>query len=158
VCTQLHFNICKETGVQLDKNHWYEHVPKSVETGPGDNVTILWNQKFQTDKTIPNNKPDIIIRDNEKRTCMLIDVVISGDRNVIKIEAEKFLKYKNLTIEIQRMWNVKTRVIPVIIGVTGTISMSFRKYVSNIPGNHEVKELHKTAILGTAHILWKLLT
>ena len=29
---QLHFNICQETGVQLDKKHWYEHVPKSVET------------------------------------------------------------------------------------------------------------------------------
>jgi len=77
---------------------------------------------------------------------------------VIKKEAEKILKYKDLTIEIQRMWNVNTKVIPVIIDATGTISKTFRKYVSNIPGNHEVKELRKTAILGTAHILRKLLT
>jgi len=62
----------------LDKKHWYEHVPESVETGQGGNVTILWNQQVQSDRTIPNNKPDIIIRDNEKRTCMLIDVAISG--------------------------------------------------------------------------------
>ena len=55
------------------------------------------------------------------------------------------------------MWNVKTKVIPVIIGATGTISKSFRKYVSNIPGNHEVEELQKAAILGTAHILRKVL-
>jgi len=41
------------------------------------------------------------------------------------------------------MWNVKTKVIPVIIGATGTISKSFRKHVSNIPGKHEVKELQK---------------
>jgi len=41
VCVQLHFNICKETGIQLDKKHWYEHVPKSVETGQGGKVTIL---------------------------------------------------------------------------------------------------------------------
>jgi len=53
---------------------------------------------------------------------MLRDVAISGDRNVIKKEAEKILKYKDLTIEIQCMWNVKTEVIPVIIGATGTIS------------------------------------
>ena len=66
---------------------------------------------------------------------MLIDVEISGDRNVIKKEAEKILKYKDLTIGIQCMWKVKTSVIPVIIGVTGTISKSFRKYISNIPGN-----------------------
>jgi len=72
-------------------------------------------------------------------------------------EAEKTLKYKDITIEIQRMWNVKTKVIPVITGATGTISKSFRKYVSYIPGKHEVKELQKTAILGTAHILRKVL-
>jgi hypothetical protein len=100
----------------------------------------------------------IIIRDTEKRTCMLIYVAISGERNVIKKEAEKFLKYKDLTMEIQCTWNVKTKVIPVIIGATGTISKSFRKYVSNIPGNHKVKELQKTAILGTAHIFRKVLT
>jgi hypothetical protein len=93
----------------LDKKHWYEHVPKSVETGQGGNETILWNQQVQTDRTVPNNKPDIISRDNEKRTCMLIDVANSGDRNVIKNEAEKIQKYKDLTIEIQRMWNVKQR-------------------------------------------------
>jgi len=56
------------------------------------------------------------------------------------------------------MWNVKTKVIPVIMGATGTISKAFRKYVSNIPGNHEVKEVQKIAILGTAHILRKVLT
>jgi len=55
------------------------------------------------------------------------------------------------------MWNVKTKQIPVITGATGTISKSFRKYVSNIPGKHEVKELQKTAILVTAHILRKVL-
>jgi hypothetical protein len=153
VCAQLHFNICKEIGVQLDKKHWYEHVPKSVETGQGGKVSILWNQQVQTYRTIPNNKPDIIIRDNEKRTCMLIEVAISGDKNMIKKEAEKILKYKDFTREIQPMWNVKPKVISVITGATGTISKSFRKYVSNIPGHHEVKELQKTAILGTAHIL-----
>ena len=48
--------------------------------------------------------------------------------------------------------------IPVIIGAAGTISKSFRKYVCYIPGNREVKELQKTAIMGTAHILRKVLT
>jgi hypothetical protein len=76
---------------------------------------------------------------------------------VIQKEAEKIFKYKDLTIEIQHMWDVKTMVIPVIIGVTGSISKSFRKYVSTIPGNHNVRELQKIAILGTAHILQKVL-
>jgi hypothetical protein len=55
------------------------------------------------------------------------------------------------------MWNVKTKVMPVITGATGTIPKSFRKYLSSIPGKHEVEELQKTAILGTAHILQKVL-
>jgi hypothetical protein len=72
-------------------------------------------------RTIPNNKPDIIIHDNEKGTCILKDVVIPGDRNVCKKWAEKILKYKVPIREIQRLWNVKAKVIPVIIRTTGTI-------------------------------------
>ena len=41
-----------------------------------------------------------------------------------------------IIIEIQSAWNVKTKMIPVITGATGTISKSFRKYASNIPGKH----------------------
>ena len=121
----------------VGQKHWYEHVPKSVETSQGGKVTVLWNRQVQTDRTIPNNKPDILIRINEKETCMLIEDAISGDGNVIKKEAERILKYKDLTIEIQRVWNVKAKVMPVIIVATGTISKSFRKYVSNIPGKSE---------------------
>jgi len=49
-------------------------------------VTILWNQQVHTNRSIPNNKPDIIIRDSKQGTCMLIDVAIPGDRNVMKKE------------------------------------------------------------------------
>jgi hypothetical protein len=92
-----------------------------------------------------------------KKARLLIDVAIPGDRNVIKKEAKKILKYKDLIIEIQHRWHVKTKVTPVIIGATGTISKSFRKYLSSIPGKHNIKELPKTAILGKAHILRKVL-
>ena len=51
----------------------------------------------QTDTTIRNNKSDIIIRDNKNGTCMLIDVVISRHRNVIKPKAEKILQHEDLT-------------------------------------------------------------
>jgi hypothetical protein len=121
-------------------------------------IIIIKNQQVQTSRTIPNNKADIIICDNEKGTCTLIDVSISGERNVIKKEADKIIKYKDLTTEIQRMWNVKTKVIPIIIEATGDISKPFRKYVSNIPGKLKVNELQKTAILCTAHIIRKVLT
>ena len=89
MCAQQHFNICKRIGIKLDKEHWHEHVPKSVETSVKGQVTILWNQQGHTDKTIPNKTTDIIIRENEKGRYTLMDAGISGDRNVIKSEAEK---------------------------------------------------------------------
>jgi hypothetical protein len=82
---------------------------------------------------------------------MLIDVAIPGDRNVINKEAGKILKYEELVIEIQRMYNVKATVIPVIIGVTGTISESLRRFLSNIPGKHEFEELKNSNIGHCTH-------
>ena len=93
----------------------------------------------------------------KKGIGMLIEVAISGHRNVVKKEAEKILKYKDITTEIEHMWNVKVKVIPIIIRTIGTISKSLRQHLSKIPGKHEVKELQKTAILGTANILRKVL-
>jgi hypothetical protein len=78
------------TIIQLHSEHLHDHVQKSVETSREGKVTILLNKQMQTDRTIPNNKPDVTIRDNGKGRCMLIDVAIPGDRNVIKKEAESF--------------------------------------------------------------------
>ena len=74
---------------------------------------------------------------------MFIDVAIPGDRNVIKKEAKKIWKHKDLIIEIQYMWNVKEKVILLITGVAGTISKSLRQYLNNRTGKHEIMELQK---------------
>jgi hypothetical protein len=61
------------------------------------------------------------------KICLLIDVAIPSDRNAIQKESEKKLKYKNLSIEIQQMWNMKCFVIPVIIGTTGIVTRGLKK-------------------------------
>jgi hypothetical protein len=63
-------------------------------------------------------RPDIIIKNKKDKTCLLIDVTIPLDKNVIKKKAEKKLKHKNVSIEIQRMWNMRCFVVPIIIGAT----------------------------------------
>jgi len=88
---------------------------------------------------------------------MLVDVANFRDKNVIKKEAEKILKHEDLIIEIQRMWNVKAKVIPLITGATGTIPKALRQYLSNIPGKREIKWLQKTVILCASHRLWIVL-
>jgi hypothetical protein len=70
---------------------------------------------MKTNRTTPNNKADIIIRGNEKGTCLLVDAVISGPRNVTKTEAEKILKYKELTTG-KAYLKLKRKPIPVTTG------------------------------------------
>ena len=76
---------------------------------------------------------------------------------IIIKEAEKKLKYKSLCIEIQRMWNLKCTIVPVIIGATGIVTRSLKKNLETIPGKHSIDSLQKTAILGTSHIIRKVL-
>jgi len=81
-------------------------------------------------------------------------VAIPADRNVVEKEVEEKLKYYNLCIETQRMWNLKYTVIPVITGATGIVTKGLRKYWEAIQGKkHSVLEesLQKTAVVGTAH-------
>jgi hypothetical protein len=73
-------------------------------------------------------------------------------------ETENILKYRQLTIEIQRTWNVKTKVIPVIIGNIETTSKSFRKFLSNTPEKARYQGNKKTTIFGTTQVLRKVLT
>jgi len=76
---------------------------------------------------------------------------------IILKEAEKKLKCKSLCIEIQGMWNLKCTIAPVIIGASGIVTRSLRKNLEAVPGKHSIGPLQKTAVLGTSHIIWKVL-
>jgi hypothetical protein len=89
-------------------------------------LTVLWNQVIQTNREVLANRPDIIIKNKKDKICLLIDVAVLSVRNVIQKEFEKKLKYKNLSIEIQRIWNMKCFVIPVIIGATGIVTKGLK--------------------------------
>ena len=84
-------------------------------------------------------------------------MAIPADRNVVQKGAEKKLKYKSLCIEIQRMLNLKFTIVPVINGATGKVARSLRKNLETVPGKHSIDSLQKTAILGTSHIIRKVL-
>jgi hypothetical protein len=123
-----------------------------------EDITVLWNQGIQTDRDVLANRPNIIIKNKKDKICLLIGVATPSDRNVIQEESEKKLKYINLSIEIQRMWNMKCFVIPVITGATGIVTRGLKRYLETIPGNHSIDSLQKkTAVLGTSHVIRKVL-
>jgi hypothetical protein len=138
-------------------------MPKPVYE-EGD-VTVLWNQAVQREgegqrereREVTANKPNIIIKNKKEKTCTLIDVEIPADRRVVRKEAEKMLKYQRFCIEIQRMWNLKCMIIPIIIRTTGIVTRSLRKKLEAIPEKHSIDSLQKTAILGTSHTIRKVL-
>jgi hypothetical protein len=90
-----------------------------------------------------------VTRDNNENVIIIIIIMQKED--------EKKLKYESLCIEIQQMWNLKCTIIPVIIGATGIVTRSLRKHLEVVPGKHSIDSLQKTAILGTLHIIRKLL-
>ena len=90
--------------------------------------------------------------------CQIIDVAIPSDYNIQKKATEKMSKDVDLQIECQRLWNKKVEVTAVIIGATGIVDKNIKKYVGRIPGCHNIYRLQRSAILGTAHILRKVLS
>ena len=74
---------------------------------------------------------------------MLINFAIPRDRNVIKKGTEKILKYRRPHNRNSTHVECKNGVLPAIIGTTGTVSKSYRQYLSDVPEKHEIKELQK---------------
>jgi len=106
----------------------------------------LWNQAVQTDREVTANRANIIIKNKKGKTCILIDAAIPADRNVVQKEREEKLQYRSLCIEIQRIWNLKYKIIPVIKGATRTVTTFYGKiwkpYQENIQQIHYIRELY----------------
>ena len=151
----MHSKILKSYNIKAN-DKWYEHQPEPVTEN--EKVTILWDMEIHTDKTIKANKLDIIITDKQEKTCMLIDMAILFDRNTGAKVAEKLSKYKNLKIEITKMWGLKTITVPVVIGAVGVVKKGIEKHIDKIPGKINILELQKIALLGSRHVLRKVLS
>ena len=86
-----------------------------------DHTTVLWDSQMITDRHIPCDKHDIVIKEKGTAKCLIIDVAVPSDYNIQKKTNEKMSKYIELQIECERMWSKKVEVIPVINGATGIV-------------------------------------
>jgi len=113
---------------------------------------------IHTDRKITANRPDIVIKDHKTKTCEFIGMAVPSDRNTSVKVTEKLSKCKVLEIETSRMWGMRTETIPVIIGALGTIKKGLETYLGRIPGQISISELQNITLLGTAHILRRVLS
>ena len=153
----LHWSICKDHDLKIT-DKWYQHTPETVIHNKDNNLTIMWDMPVNTYRTITANRPDIIVKDSVNSTCKLIDMTVPSDRNIALKELEKKSKYKDLEVEIQRMWHMKTIVIPVVVGALGTVKKGMIENVEKVSKRANVTEIQKICMLGSARILRKVLS
>ena len=95
----------------------------------------------------------------KEREVVIIDFVIPGDDRVKDKELEKLEKYQLLKDEIAKVWRMrKVIVVSVVIGALGAVSVNFKEYMKRIGVNVRLEVIQKTALLGTAKILRKVLS
>ena len=113
---------------------------------------------IHSDRTIAANRTDIVLKNKKDKTCLLIDMTTPLDINTLFKTTEKLTKYKDLEIEVERMWGLKTTTVPVVMGALGTIKKDMENYTNKIPGNINIHELQKITLLSTAHLLRQVLS
>ena len=96
----IHWTLCKHYEIPRTEK-WYEYTPEPVVEGK--NVTILWDFTVHTYRKIGANRPDIIIKNHEERTCIMMDVAVPSDLNISLKEFQKLSKYKDLEVEVTKM-------------------------------------------------------
>ena len=119
---------------------------------------VLWDFTVQCERKIDAKRPDIVFIDKE-REVVITGVAIPGDDRVEGKELEKLEKYQLLKDEIAKVWRMrKVIVVPVVIGALGAVSVNFKEYMKRIGVNVRLEVIQKTALLGTAKILRRVLS
>ena len=146
----VHWKLARKCNFEAG-DKWYEHEPKSVLEN--EDYKILWDFSIQTDNVIEARRPDLVVVDKKEKSCKIIDFAIPGDSKIEEKKKDKIEKYHDLGRELQKIWNVKVKIIPLVVGSLGAIPKQFGNRLKQI-GTAQVQN---TVLLGTARILRKVL-
>lgn len=155
VAKKVHWSLCRKHNIETVQQ-WWKHKPADVTEN--NEVKILWDFSIRTDEKIQANKPDLVVVDKGNKTLLIIDVACPLDINIEKKEQEKILKYQDLKTELQRIWKLKGKVVPVVIGALGAVTKNHRNYVHSIHDTIRTEDLQKVTLLGTSKILREVLS
>ena len=119
--TFIHWCLCKQYKIQCN-SQYYKHQLNHTVTNSDQTIKILWEFPIQTDRTVSNNQPDIVLINESTKQVFLIDVTVPYDLNTELKEADKIRKYTQLKFELQQLWNKKVDIIPIVVGSTGIVN------------------------------------
>ena len=141
-----------------DTSKWYMHNPEPVLEN--DSHELLWDFNIQTDHLILARRPDLIKinkKKKKKRICTIEDFAVSADHRIYLKESEKKDKYLDLARELEKLWNMKVTIVPIVIGALGTITKGLLKSLEDLEDGRRIKTIQTTALLRTARILTRVL-
>ena len=151
----VHWKLARKCNFEAG-DKWYEHEPESVLENEG--YKILWDFSIQTDHVIEARRPDLVVGDKKERiSCKIIDVAVPGDSRIENKEKDNIRKYQDLGRELQKIWNVKVKIIPLVVGSLGAMPGQFGNRLKQIGITAGTAQVQKTVLLGTARILRKVL-
>ena len=139
-----------ETGDQ-----WYKHEPENVLEN--EDYKILWGFSNQSDYIIEARRPDLVVVDKNQGSRKIIDFAVPRDGRIEKKEKDKIERYQDLGRELQKTWNVKVKIKPLVVGSSGAIPKQFCNILKQIGITAGTAQVQKTVVLGTARILRKVL-
>ena len=116
-----------------------------------------WDLTVQTDNEIHGRSPDVIVAQKDKNLCQIIDFACPYDGGMDTKESEKIEHYQDLARVLRKIWNMKVKVIPLVIVTLGTTPIKLRSWLKEIGIEIQITELQKTVLLHTARILRKVL-
>ena len=117
----------------------------------------MWHFSIQTDHVIEARRLDLVVVDKKERSYKIIDFAVPGDSRIEEKEKDKIEKYQDLGRQLQKIWNVKVNIIPLIAGSLGAISQQFGNRLKQIGITAGTPEVQKIVLLETARILRKVL-
>lgn len=154
VARMIHWNIAHSYGLDVSSK-WYENKPEGVIEYA--HVKLVWDFGIQTSAYIQARRPDVVVVDREKKTCNIIDIAVPVDAGIVEKEKEKVESYQDLRREVARPWNVKAKVVPIVVGALRAVAPNLSKHLDASGVTTRIELLQKAALLGTARLLRRVL-
>ena len=117
----------------------------------------MWDFGIQTDHVIEARRPDLVVVDKKEISCKIIDFAVPGDSRIEEKEKDKIEKYQDLGRELQKIWNVKVKIVSLVVGSLGAIPKQFGNRLKQIGITAGTAQVQKTVLPGTARIVRKVL-
>ena len=117
----------------------------------------MWDFSVQTDHVIEARRPDLVVVDRKERSCKIIDFAVPGDIRIEEKETDEIEKYQDLGRELQKIWNVKVKIIPLVVGSLGAIPKQFGNRLKQIGIVVGTAQVQNSVLLGMGRILRKVL-